>query len=506
MDVDFNGLPESFCPESTEYREYGGEKNMENLLVWGFYFLTLYAFLPGLVSRMFGFRVFKKGLTEREIALTFDDGPDPVYTPKLLDLLARHGAKATFFVVGSHAERHPELLQRMRDEGHTIGIHNYVHKTNWLMRPATVRKQIQRTAEIIEAAAGLKPAYYRPPWGIVNLFDFSKKGQYKIVLWSGIFGDWKAHDNADRLTERLLKKLRPGEVVLLHDCGLTLGADAQAPTQMLEALTVYLEEGIRRGFRFVGIEEMMAITDKAKEARPGLIGRAAAWTWLQYEKLFHLVFRLKAVRGSGDRTVFYYRKTTYNGPEVEMKEGDIIRKGDSVAEIHLDNDMLRRVSGRSTSPMAVIIHLIREMETALPSLSRQVLNDPETSSVKAIYGVTMIHRGTDRLGFQVFDLPENLFAKASRIYLRILFRVLTARPKKKASSRKGKERDKKPMTPRMLLMSREDILRHAARMPSSSRDADGQEAARQPKGSVTVPAAEPGASVEPVASGSPSAS
>ena len=114
---------------------------MENLLVWGFYFLTLYAFLPGLVSRLFGFRVFKKGITNREIALTFDDGPDPFYTPLLLDLLARHGARATFFVVGSHAERHPELLQRMRDEGHIIGIHNYVHKTNWLMRPGRLRSK-----------------------------------------------------------------------------------------------------------------------------------------------------------------------------------------------------------------------------------------------------------------------------------------------------------------------------------------------------------------------------
>lgn len=73
---------------------------MENLLVWGFYFLSLYAFIPGLISRLFGFRVFKRGLADKEIALTFDDGPDPVYTPMLLDLLARHRAKATFLSSG----------------------------------------------------------------------------------------------------------------------------------------------------------------------------------------------------------------------------------------------------------------------------------------------------------------------------------------------------------------------------------------------------------------------
>lgn len=118
-----------------------------------------------MISRLFGYRVFRRGIGRTDYGLTFDDGPDPHYTPLLLDLLKRYDAKATFFVVGSHAERHPEIIKRMHDEGHLIGIHNYVHKTNWLMRPATVRKQIDRTDEIIFSITGERSTYYRPPWG-----------------------------------------------------------------------------------------------------------------------------------------------------------------------------------------------------------------------------------------------------------------------------------------------------------------------------------------------------
>lgn len=212
-------------------------------MLWGFYILTFYAFLPGLISRTFGFRVFKRGHVKNEISLTFDDGPDPKYTPLLLDLLAKYDAKATFFVVGANAEKYPELLRRMSDEGHVIGIHNYVHKTNWLMRPREVRRQINLTSDIIRKATRTIPVYYRPPWGIVNLFDFSRLGYLQIILWSSMFGDWRRRVGVRRLTKRMLKKLRPGEVLLLHDCGTTLGADSDAPANMLEALEVYLKAG-----------------------------------------------------------------------------------------------------------------------------------------------------------------------------------------------------------------------------------------------------------------------
>lgn len=177
---------------------------MQTLLLWLFYISSFYAFIPGMISRIFGYRVFRKGTGLNEFALTFDDGPDPRFTPLLLDLLKKYDAKATFFVVGSNAERYPELIRRIHAEGHLIGIHNYVHKTNWLMRPATVRRQIQRTNDIIYNIIGERSTYYRPPWGIVNLFDISKRRQVEIVLWSVMFGDWREKLGAQRLTEKCL--------------------------------------------------------------------------------------------------------------------------------------------------------------------------------------------------------------------------------------------------------------------------------------------------------------
>lgn len=249
---------------------------METLLLWLFYISTLYAFIPGLITRLFGFRVFRRGVGMNDFALTFDDGPDPVYTAQLLDLLKKYEAKATFFVVGSNAEKHPQLIKRMHEEGHLIGIHNYVHKTNWLMGPAAVKKQIQRTNKIIYDIIGSNTHYYRPPWGIVNLFDFARRNETQIVLWSSMFGDWRQRLGADRLTERMLKKLKGGEVFLLHDCGNTLGANAQAPKEMLAALERVLQEAGKRGLGTIRIDDMIQRSEEAKREARGQKPLAAA--------------------------------------------------------------------------------------------------------------------------------------------------------------------------------------------------------------------------------------
>ncbi|MBD2870385.1 polysaccharide deacetylase family protein [Paenibacillus arenilitoris] len=429
---------------------------MEKLLLWGLYVATFYAFLPGIISRTFGFRVFKKGRAQREIALTFDDGPDPVYTPQLLDLLARYKAKATFFVVGSHAEGQEALLRRMKEEGHVIGIHNYVHKSNWLMRPRTVKRQIERTAELIEKATGERSAYYRPPWGIVNVFDYANLGYLQIILWSAMFGDWRIRVGAERLRKRMMRKLRPGEVILLHDCGMTFGADKDAPRNMLAALEAYLEEGTRRGYRFVDIQEMIKLTDSARASHASVWKRLLISLWLLWEKAFHLAFRLKTV-GDKNNPAFHYRVTTYNGETVELVGGSRVTKGDLIAELHFDNKKLSAIAAESKSPVATGIRMIREVEQALPLLANQLAGDTEAKDIKAVYGVTMIHRGADKLGFEIYELPEGLFAKSTRVYLRILIRVLTSKPKKSSKERRRKE----AISPRMLFMPVATVRRYA---------------------------------------------
>jgi peptidoglycan-N-acetylglucosamine deacetylase len=421
---------------------------VQTLLLWMFYISTFYAFIPALVSRIFGFRVFRRGKSEQEFALTFDDGPDPVYTPQLLDLLKRFDAKATFFVVGINAEKHPELLKRMHDEGHLIGIHNYVHKSNWLMRPVTVRRQIAQTEEIIRRVTGKGTTFYRPPWGIVNFFDISKTNGRRIVLWSSMFGDWKASIGAKQLAERMLKKLRGGEVMLLHDCGTTLGADEEAPQNMLIALEKLLMVAQERQLRSVRVDTLFGqpvlISAAGEMVGTAWFKKMLVFGWLLYERLFHTLFRLRPV--SKEDTIFYYRRRTYHGPNVNMENGRWLKKGDPIVELHFDNKKLFHLGSTAKSVVHLAIQLIRIVKRQLPDLTHQLVHDSGMNGVKAVYAVSMINRGPEKLGFQIQELPKGLFKGASTIYLKLLFSVIHPSGPEQLNEKK------EMMVPKMIVM------------------------------------------------------
>lgn len=430
---------------------------MENLLTWGFYFMTFYAFIPGLLSRVFGYRVFKRGIAKKEVALTFDDGPDPIYTERLLDLLKKYDAKATFFVVGVHAKEHPELLLRMRDEGHTIGVHNYEHKTNWFMRPKTVKRHIQMTNDIIENVTGERSIYYRPPWGIMNLFDYRNVSKLNIVLWSALFGDWSAKITAEKLKQRMLKKVSPGEVLLLHDCGRTLGADVDAPRNMLIALEAYLKAAQEKGLKMVTIDEMIRLTDKESSQKRPLGKRIVIKLWLAWEFAVHKALRLKSVYVT-DTPFLHYRILKYKGKDLELQNGELLQKGDWFAELHFDNKMLSEIAFASKNPLVVAIKVIREVEQALPTLGKLLQQENKGTPIKAIHGITMINRGADKLGFMIHDLPDGLFKKSTKIYLSMLMNVLT--PSKKGVVSQQAVRKRTVEEPKILLMSTNYLREH----------------------------------------------
>ncbi|ETT41802.1 polysaccharide deacetylase family protein [Paenibacillus sp. FSL H7-689] len=430
---------------------------LQSILLWLLYLSSFYAFIPSLISRLFGFRVFRRGRSDTQFALTFDDGPDPHYTPRLLDLLRQHQAKATFFVVGEHAASHPELIQRIHEEGHLIGIHNYIHKTNWLMRPRTVRDQIQRTGQIIHEVTGVKTCYYRPPWGIMNLFDFFSKKERKIVLWSSMFEDWRSRVGAQRLTERMLKELRGGEVMLLHDRGTTLGADAHAPEQMLQALEVVLQEAERLGLQSVRVDTLMGgITVSESQNKMQLQTPLKLWKrivvalWLGWEKLFHWVYHLRTA--SPEEPMLHFRSRVYHGARVEMNDGHVIQNGDPVIELHFDNQKLFELGVTSRSSMHLAIRMIRTMEQQLPDLARMVALEPELRSAKAIYGVSMINRGPEKFGFTIQELPPGPFSAASKVYLKLLLSVIHP-----AGTKRLKQRTEQ-LVPKMIAMPLDLLL------------------------------------------------
>lgn len=404
---------------------------METLLVWLFYISTLYAFIPGLISRLFGFRVFRRGIADDKFALTFDDGPDPIYTPQLLDLLQQYNAKATFFVVGSNAEKHPEIIKRMHEEGHLIGVHNYNHKTNWLMWPKTVRKHFNRTDQIIYQATGVHTQYYRPPWGIVNLFDYAKKNETQIVLWSAIFNDWRRRVGAKRLFKRMMKKLKGGEVFLLHDCGDTLGADSEAPREMMIALERVLQEAESRGIESIRIDDLIQLTERnrgragasvAKDLRVSWFKSTIVSLWMAWEKLFHFIFKLQTT--NPENPVFHFRVRPYLGDPILMQDNVTLQKGDHILELHFDNKKLYEIGSRSKSTVHLAIRLIRDVERTLPEIAEYVLEHKELHNVKALYGVSMLNRGPEQFGFTVADLPKGWFARSTKVYLKFMLSVI----------------------------------------------------------------------------------
>lgn len=151
------------------------------------------------------------------VALTFDDGPHPEWTPRVLDVLAEHDVKATFFVVGWRVEQHPEIVRRMIDEGHSVQNHTWSHP--WLTHhsDATVVDQLVRTSEIIETVTGRTPHCVRPPFGATSTRVrgiFADLGLHQM-MWERDPQEWRG--SAGYLVRFLVKHTRSGEVVLIHD-------------------------------------------------------------------------------------------------------------------------------------------------------------------------------------------------------------------------------------------------------------------------------------------------
>ena len=183
-------------------------------------------------SRIFGSTLIAPAHPD-EIALTFDDGPNPAWTPKLVDLLGKHGVKATFFFVGRYAQAEPILTRYVADAGHLIGNHSWTHPNLALTAPRRVREELRRTKDSLEQIAGKPVRVFRPPFGgrRPDVLRAARELGMTPVLWNAITNDWKelsAHRIADALARKIDAAHQRGHAanVVLHDGGhIRLGAD-----------------------------------------------------------------------------------------------------------------------------------------------------------------------------------------------------------------------------------------------------------------------------------------
>jgi len=189
-------------------------------------------------------------------ALTFDDGPHPEYTPLLLNILQRHEASATFFMVGEAARRYPQLVQQVAQAGHTIGNHSWDHPF-FPSLPSHERQKQIRACEQALAPCGQR--LFRPPYGGENLASHLDvvSLDYQIVAWSLDAEDWLERDPG-WMADRLERGIQPGSIVLLHDaiCRSQQPIPQYNREPMLEALTLFLEKLDGR-FSFVSIPELL---------------------------------------------------------------------------------------------------------------------------------------------------------------------------------------------------------------------------------------------------------
>lgn len=153
------------------------------------------------------------------VALTFDDGPHPVGTPAILELLARHRATATFFVVGEQVRKRPALVARLRAQGHQVALHGDRHRLQLKLGRATLLDDLQRGTAAIEDAVGERPRWHRPPYGIYSPSGLAaaRAAGLEPLLWSRWGKDWRGQTTPARIARRALRGLLPGDVILLHD-------------------------------------------------------------------------------------------------------------------------------------------------------------------------------------------------------------------------------------------------------------------------------------------------
>src|ERR1043166_2967797 len=183
------------------------------------------------------------------IAMTFDDGPSSSLTPKLLDLLAAHHIKATFFVIGQNVAEHPEIVARAVREGHEIGSHSWSHPNFARMSDEAVRRDLKRTEEAIENATGVRPKLMRPPYGSITSHEkkwIHDEFGYQVILWDVDPLDWR-RPGSSVVCNRILKETRPGSIVLSHDIH----------PGTIQAMPSTFEQLQAKGFKFVTVSQLI---------------------------------------------------------------------------------------------------------------------------------------------------------------------------------------------------------------------------------------------------------
>lgn len=231
--------------------------------------LTIIALIAALASALFTIffdqavivrrgTIYHQKTNEKVVAFTFDDGPSPVWTPKILDVLKKAGVKATFFMLGEHVLKYPDVARRVAEEGHEIGNHTQDHHVLIYYTNDELEKEIKDAEESIRKVTGVTTKYFRPPKAWVT--DEEKKKikdmGYKTILWSLNSKDWVTFDDK-YIIKYIMHHVRPGDIILFHDSGGTFSTEGGDRHETVLAVGRLAEKFKEQGYRLVTISELL---------------------------------------------------------------------------------------------------------------------------------------------------------------------------------------------------------------------------------------------------------
>lgn len=202
--------------------------------------------------------IFKAKIKEKLVALTFDDGPHPEFTVKLLDLFKENDIKATFFVTGKNIEKHKDIINRMIAEGHELGNHSYSHKNLIFKKKSEIKEEIQRTDSLLRELGVKGEIFFRPPYGRI-LFAASTvlvSLNKKVIMWDITTKDYKEND-PDIILKRIYKRIKPGSIIELHDYGVERAGKKIDRQATVNAVKTLIDELPKRGYKFKTVSELI---------------------------------------------------------------------------------------------------------------------------------------------------------------------------------------------------------------------------------------------------------
>ncbi|WP_410986641.1 polysaccharide deacetylase family protein [Bacillus paranthracis] len=228
------------------------------MVSFGFKPISIYAFTDSRKAyEKTGKVIWEVNTKEKIVALTFDDGPHPVFTPKILDILAKYNAKATFFVAGNKVKRFPAILKRQVKEAHEIANHTYNHIYDKNITATKLTSELNQTDEIIKRITGYKPTLYRPVGGLHNnlIINTAIQNGKLVILWSWHQDpqDWRS-PAASKISKYITKGVKPGNIILLHDWN---GSEFSKISQTVEALESIMKYLNNNGYKCVTVSELL---------------------------------------------------------------------------------------------------------------------------------------------------------------------------------------------------------------------------------------------------------